>query len=651
LDIPGIEFQKPKEMNMIGTNSFRRLMQGALLAAAALGIAACGGGSGGSPASLAPAACIPNAGPGQDGCGTVLVAVTDAEGDFMSYTVDVLSVSLATENGGSVETLPAATRIDFVQLTELADLLSAATVAPGNIVGGTIVLDYTNAEIFVESGNQIVPAEIVDSDGEALGVVELEIELADRERLVVTRGRTAFLSIDFDLAVSHTVDTSATPPRVVAEPYLVAEVAPLDEKELRVRGALAGVDIGAATYDVRVRPWFSRIGDHGVVTVRTTAATVYEIGDAMHTGAPGLEALASLATGTLTVAFGTLDVQERTFTAAVVQAGESLGGDGFSAVHGNIVARDGDRLTVKGAIAVRRDRPAHFHRTVLIDVGPETGVVKIGDADTLLDKGHLSVGQRIVAIGQFVNPDAAGADPFGPDTPLVLDATQGRVRMLVTRVHGAVTAILPGQVNLALRAIDRLGAGMFDFAGTGAVPGLDADPADYEIATQTLGLAALEVGRPARVLGFVAPFGDAPPDFEARTLVAPGDIPAVLGLGWGSEGTSAPFLSMGSEGVVPDLANVDIDERHHVLVGRELVDLLGLPSAPSIVPTSGRGLYGLWERGHVELFDDFGEFVTEIGARLNATDAARSLSAQGGYDGDGNVLTARRAVMHMIPAQ
>jgi hypothetical protein len=62
--------------------------------------------------------------------GTLLVSITDADGDFVSYSVDVLSVTLERRGGGTVEVLPAATRIDFAQLTDLSDLLAVATLAP-----------------------------------------------------------------------------------------------------------------------------------------------------------------------------------------------------------------------------------------------------------------------------------------------------------------------------------------------------------------------------------------------------------------------------------------------------------------------------------------------------------------------------------------
>jgi hypothetical protein len=615
-----------------------------LLAAAALALLLIGcSGSGSSPAASDAAGDCSAASP--DGCGTVLVAVTDADGDFVSYSVDVLSVTLERANGSSVETLPAATRIDFAQLTDLADLLSVASVAPGEFVGGTIRLDYAAAEIFVEAGGDIVAAQAVDAAGQALGVAEVEIRLAERDHLIVTRGRAAFLSLDFDLAVSHTVDTTQTPALVTAQPYIVAEIVPVEEKELRLRGALVGVDVGAGTYQIDLRPWHRRDGNHGRITVHTNDQTTYEIADAGYTGPAGLTAMAQLPAGTLTIAFGTLDVQAREFTAEIVHAGDSVGGDRIDAVHGNVVARNGDQLTVKGAFAIRRDRAARFHRTVLVQLGPETKVLKTGTPGSVLDKDALSVGQSIVAFGDF-------AEPTDPSAVPVLDATQSRVRMLATRLHGTVVGVVPGQLNLRLRAIDRLGIEMFDFTGTGITAAQDADPQDYEILTGSLSLSALEVDRPARAIGFVMPFGAAPPDFEGRTVVDHRNLRAALGIGWGVQGTTAPFLSIGPEGLVFDLGNPSIGERHHLAVGRRIIDLFDLPASPLLAPqTAGRTLYGLTEPGHVELFNDFDPFVAELALRLSGGTPARSLAAYGRYDDAANTLSANKIVVHLLPVE
>ena len=492
-----------------------------------------------------------------------------------------------------------------------------ATLAPGEIVGGKIRLDYGSAEVFVEAGGEIVSAQVVGADGQPLGVTEVEIRLADRNHLLVTRARAALLSLDFDLHASHAVDTTQTPAVVTAQPYIVAEVMPVEEKELRLRGALVDVDVAAGTYRVDLRPWHRRDGNHGRITVHTTGQTTFEIAAETYTGAAGLRALSAQPAGTLTVAFGTLAVLNREFTAQIVHAGESVGGERIDAVHGNIVARSGDQLTVKGAFAVRRDRTARFHRTVLVQLGPETKVLKMGVPGVVLDKQALSVGQSIVAFGTFNEPAAA-------DRPPVLDATQSRVRMLVTHLHGMVTGVLPGQVNLRLRAIDRLGIEMFDFSGTGVTQALDADPLDYEVATATLALNALEQDAPAKVLGFVRPFGAAPADFEGRTVIDRRDLLSALGIGWGLEGTTAPFLSMDATGLVLDLANPSIGSRHHLLIGRRIIDLLDLPASPTIAPPAqGRMIFGLVERGRVELFADFNEFVRALTQQLGGGNPAQ----------------------------
>ena len=274
-----------------------------------------------------------------------------------------------------------------------------------------------------------------------------------------------------------------------------------------------------------------------------------------------------------------------------------------------------------------------------------------GDALAALDKDAISVGQRIVALGQFANADTAEVDAFAPDIALVLDATEGRVRLHPTRLHGSVTSIVPGQLNLNLRGIDRLGIDLFDFAGTGPTPALDADPTDYEVATDTLSLDALEIDRSARVVGFVTPFGTAPPDFVGRTVVDHRNIPAAAGIGWGVDGTAAPFALMDVSALVPDLENPDIDARHHLLLGRRLVDLFDLPAPLTVAPTATGGLYGIAEPGHVELFRDFGRFVEEVAVRLGSGDRARAFAAFGRYEESTVTLDSGRAVIHMLPAQ
>lgn len=623
--------------------ALRALPGAALLATLSLLLNACGDGSGADVAPIANDS-------GCSDCGTVFVSMTDAEGDLLSYSLDVHSIALRRADGGSVELLPATTRVDFAQLVDFSELVSVTDVAAGDFEGGSIRVDYSTAEVFVEAGGEMVQADVVGADGAPLGIVDLEIDLANREHLVVTRGRAALLEIDFDLDASHTVDTAASPARVIAEPYIVAEVRPVDEKEIRLRGALTGVQLDAGTYTIRVRPWHDRVGDHGEVTVHTTSSTLFEVGDHMAEGQAGLELLSRLSPGALTVAFGTLDVENRQFTAQIVHAGRSVGGQDIDAVYGHVIARTGDQLLVKGAFAVRPDRVARFHRTVVVEVGPNTTVFRT-DRDQLLDKDAISIGQRIIAFGEFLNRDVQPADPtaaeIGPDVLPILDATEGRVRMLVTRLHLKVTSVMPGLVIGEVRGFGRLGVEHFDFSG------IASDPMSYQVATSTLSLDALEVDRWAQFRGFVNPINMTPPDFVAGTVIDHNSVRAALGVGWSSTGTTAPFLMMDREALVVDLDNPAIDERHHIKLGLRVIDLFDLPASPPIVAVDPArpSLYGIYEPGHVELFKDFGEYIDAINRYLNLGYAARSMAAYGRYEIGTNTLTAYKMGIHMLPPE
>jgi hypothetical protein len=613
----------------------RALLRSSWIAAlAAAGLFGCSGSGGGnSPA--------PNPQPTSDS-GTLLISLTDADGDFVGYTVDVLSVTLQRRGGATVEVLPAATRIDFAQLTELSDLLAVATLAPGDIVGGKIRLDYGNAEVMVQSGGNVVRANVVGADGAALGIEELDIKLPEREHLIITRGRAAMLSLDFDLAASNEVDLSQSPPVVKARPYIVAEIDPVAEKDLRLRGALVSTDVAGSSYTVDVRPWFRPDGAHGRITVHTTPSTSFEIDGVPSTGAAGLAALAAKPAGTMTAAFGTLSRLEHTFTAEIVHAGDSVSGERVDAIHGNIVSRSGNRLTVKGAFAVDRDHVIRVHRTVLVDVGAGTKVLKTGTPGAVLDASALSVGQQIVAFGKLTAP--------ATDTmPATFDATNGRVRMQPTNLHGTVNTVVPGQLNLNLRGIDRLGIDAFDFAGTGVTPAQDADSADYEVATGTLGLAGVAAGEPASVVGFVRPFGGAPPDFEGRAVIDHRDLPAMLGIGWGMSGTTAPFSSMGAAGLVLDIHNPSIGARHHLVDGMRVVDLTTLPMAPTLAPADGRAIYGIAVGADIKMFTSFAEFSTELASQLGGGRRAIALTAVGRYEAASATLHANHIAVLFAP--
>ena len=618
----------------------------------ALMLSACGGGTG--TASTEPplaSECIPGDPATADQCGTLIIGLTDGDGDFLSYTVDVLSLTLEKADGATIEVLPNSTRIDFASYVDLTEFISVTNIPPGVYVAGTIQLDYNDAEVFVEAGDQAKETVVVDADGNPVTRTELKIMLSDRDQLFVSRGRTALMTLDFDLDASHMVDIDQTPAVARAEPFIVAELNPVDSKEIRVRGRFIEANEVEMYYVVALRPFYDRVGDFGRVKVHVTSETDFEVNDEEYVGMQGLRALNAAGQGTLTVAQGTLNVAERAFTANIVLAGSSVPGEGKDAVKGNVISRNGDDMVVRGGTVILTDATRSFFRDdVTVTVGPDTKVYKTfrsdrpfgmpGMPDRLLDNSAISVGQSVTIRGTVTANDELGVH---------IDATDGAVLMHVTHLSGIVNSVVPGQVDIDLHAIDRRRAEIFNFAGTSASPETDADPDNYEVSTGNFLLAAQSAGRPVVAWGFPNEFGGAPPDFEGRTLIDFVDVRSALGVGWGAAGTTMPFTMMDSEGLLLNNRNPDIDQRHFIKKGPLLIDLTTLDSDTLIAPhETGRKLFTVKTTDSLQLYSDFDDFVIALSIELNGVNAARSMYARGHYNADTNVFHAAKIFVYIL---
>jgi hypothetical protein len=221
--------------------------------------------------------------------------------------------------------------------------------------------------------------------------------------------------------------------------------------------------------------------------------------------------------------------------------------------------------------------------------------------------------------------------------------------MHVTHVSGIVNMVVPGQTDITLQSIDRRRADIFDFSGTGPSEDLDADPANYEILTGNLSLPNFSAGRPIVAYGFPTAFGMAPPDFTGRSFVDYTDVRSALGVGWSKEGTIAPFVRMGIDGLVLDNQNDDIDQRHYIKQGPVLIDLTALDSNTTIVPReSGRMLFSIKSEDSLRLYSDWTDFIDDLGMSLDGATTARSMHAYGEYDVDSNTFTAYKLGVFLL---
>lgn len=631
----------------------------AALALIAMSTGACGGGGngGGNGGAAFPqseieaiADCNPADPATFDECGTLMVGLTDADGEFLSYTVDVLSLILEKADGAVVEVLPRRTRMDFAQYVDLTEFISVATVPPGVYTAVTIQLDYSNAEVLVEVADLAQESVVQDTDGNPLGVTSMRMELAQRDRLLVSRATTSLLTIDFDLDASHTVDVTTTPAVVVAEPFIVAEIDPVDFKQFRVRGRFQGANEEEMYYLVALRPFYDRVGDFGHLRVYVTEQSDCEIDEAEYSGVECLRALEAAGPGTLTVAHGTLQVADRMFTASFIVGGTSVPGNGMDAASGQVISRLDNELLVRGGTVLMTDALASFSRDdVRVTVGPNTKVYKtyrfdrpdLAIADRLLDVSAISVGQSVAVRGAVVENDESG---------IHIDATEGAVVMHVTHLNGIVNTVNPGQVDIDLYSLGGRRPGVYDFTCTGGCePSTDADPDNYEISTGSMLLDAAATGQAASAWGFVNPFTGAPPDFEARTLVSFTAVRSSMAVGWGRTGTQAPFLMMDGNGLTLDNQNESIAGRHFIRKGPILIDFFTLDSATTIVPREiGPRLFVIKTTDSLQIYADFDEFVAALQLLLDGANSARTVFARGFYNPDTNIFDASKIFIHIL---
>jgi hypothetical protein len=592
-------------------------------------------------------------------CGPAMVTLTDAAGDFLTYQIGLVSLQLKKADGTLVETLPASSSVDLTQLVNLSEIISAAQIPNGEYVSALVTVDFSAANIMVDDGTgAAVAVTPVDSSGNALGQLQLAVQLDPQHDLHINAGKLSRVAFDFNLLASNTVDLAAK--TVTVSPVLVASVAAADNKQIRVRGSLASVDTAANDYTVNVEPFHDEEENaQNAALVHINDTTSFEVNGTPFAGAAGLAQLAALPAKTMVVAFGALQASDQSFLAVRVLAGTSVQSPNLDEISGSVVARSGNSLTVHGAeFDDHEGHHGYQGHNVTISIADATAVTIEGQmaaapAHTIAE---ISVGSRIDAFG------AATKDASGN---IALDSTAGRVRLDFTRLQGALNATAQGTLTLGLSAIDHQSVSLFNFAGTGASEAQDSNPNQYLLNTGNLDLTAFALGHPLLGIGFVAPFGSAPADFNAITLANGNadvgdndnehngmdfDDDAQLEIEWGDAGTTAPFKAQDSTHLDLDIANVSISEKHFIEIGPQVIDLKHLATDPSIMGDSGgMTLFAITHEhgGMTENFNGFADFSTKLAAELNGSELAFRLNADGHYDAVANTFTARRITVRL----
>ncbi len=581
--------------------------------------------------------------------GELAVSLTDAVGDFGAYSVDVLNLTLTKANGAQVSALPLSARIDFAQYTEMTEFLTAATVPAGVYVDATMTLDYTNADIWVEdeSGDNVQVETILDQEGNPVSTLTVTVQLEGRNRFVIAPGIPAHLLLDFDLKATNQVTFDQGAPVLTVDPFLVADVNRMPSRWHRIRGLLDAVDTSQSSFSLFLRPFFCPLQEHerpyGSRTVLTNEQTLFEINGTSYQGSDGLQAMAALDPLTPVVALGDLKFNPLRFEARQVYAGSSVPGSESDVVKGTVIARQGNTLTVKGATLIRNDSSVIFRDQVTVLLGDDTVVKRQLSADPF-DKDDISVGQRVAVFGTLTD-----------DNPLSLemDATEGAARMLLTTLRGTTVAVdeqdATAQLTMNVQSINHRRIEIFDFSGTGIDGANDADPESYQIDTGTLDLSPLQIDGPVKVRGFVEPFGQAPADFAAQTIVTVDEVRALMKVDWRPP-TGEAFSTISPEQLVLNLDGVG--HFHQLVRGWIVTDLTELLQAPSIVPEEdGRGVFVIRLQGTVQVFLEFDAFVEALAQWIDEGLLVNKFEAVGVFDDAGAALTAGMVEIHLSPGR
>ncbi len=602
-------------------------------------------------ALLAVAAC--------SGSTVVTLTATPSSDPFVTYRVGVASIQLQTSSGKpSSMILPAETTVDFTKVTDLSEVLGAPNVPKGTYGGAEITLDYSNAQIVYDDGSlEGVSLTPVDSNGKALALARVTVSVDPSDPLRSAAKQASRLSLSFNLAASNLVNLSNG--TVTITPLFAASMQPIDTKQVRLNGPLLSANDSALA--AGVMPFDSATAAPGSLSIQPSDTTTYEINGFVFTGAAGQTEIAALPANTVTTVFGTLTATNSasiitdttptdttptdttpttgttttpivttptssttstvTFTASQVLVDGSIQGVGFSRLSGTVSARSGNTLGIEDAALTQNGSAATLvPGTTIVNVGPSTLVTFFGQGvEAAISTQQISVGSVIEAFGTASNTSSG---------QVLLDASAGRVRLDQTSASGIVTVQGSNTLTLDLTSIGGRAISAFDFTGSGAAP------AQYGVAFNPApDLSNSTVGAPVIVTGFTNAFASAAPNFTASTLLDPTTINAQLVIDW-SGGTAAPFSSFDSSSIVLDLATSNFGARHEILIGSQLINLVGLASNPSITPaTSSSAVYSI---GHVssskvENFETYPAFVTQLQSELNGTTLATGMTAIGQY--------------------
>ena len=597
---------------------------------------------------------------------------SDPDPRFASYLVVVDSVILTGKVDGAVTAIATPELIDFSKMNNISELWASASLPVDTYTSAVITLDYTSAQIAVNVNGVPTAVTIVDPTGAPVTQVVVSVQLDPSTQITPINTLSATdarrLAFNFDMTATNDVNFATSPPTLTVKPYFTVSATAMDNKLIRIRGPLINSSLNQGTYTVTTRPFFDEVDSLGILTLFNSPNTVYSIAGSTVVGAPGLSAISTSSAGsTMTAAFTTFSpsnspqpgVMAGRFNTQYVVAGGTLEDFFTDGLEGDVIARTGNSLTLRGATLLQTS--AQSVNLILPDsvvtLGPGTLVTSDGVAGLSLNSNSVSVGQHVIARGLLTSFDATtGKITFDASGTSNTDTGSVRIIPQVTLVSGSVLSTdNAGTATLNLDGINGWPISVFNFAGT------NSNPAAYVVNATGLTFPTNPAGSPLAAgdylgaNGLSGAFGATPPDFIATSLNGEASIPATMQVLWPTAGNPAPFATATTASLSVNLANAALISATVQIAG-ESIDMTTLPASPTIVAaavtndaTSGLPLFRpLFSVGGtilgIQSFNTLTPFETAAATVFAATppNPAHKFLAYGFYNRATNTFTASR---------
>ena len=598
------------------------------------------------------------------GYGIGWVTLTTEQSEFTSYMVTVDSVTLVGKNVGTITAVGLPETVDFTKISNVAELWEGASIPNDTYTQATITVDYSSANISLLLNGKPVKATVVDPTGATPTTIAVTVNLDPVNSLVITPTYATTsavpLALDFDMALSTTITVNATAGTVkaVVAPYFTVATSAMNQKPIRIRGPLVNTDVNLGTYSIFVRPFFDEVNSAGTLSLFSNASTVFTLDGSVYTGSSaGVAAMSQASTGsTMTSTLATFKPTKTPsatagiFTPIYVVAGSTLEDFYTQGIEGEVIARSGDTLTIRGSTYINNAAETVLFQESpdnIIKIGPLTQVTRDGVPSLAgLNYNSIAVGQHIIARGQVTSVSSAGVITL--DASAATATNTGSVRLMNTELYGSLVSAGSGTLTMNLQNINQYPASVYNFAGNGATT---PSAASFVVNTGALPLGVTTPGDPLLIDGYVSPFGSAPPDFEALTAPATSAAPARLVAYWSGTGTSKPFSTLNASGFVLDLTNTSL-ESAYIYIGQEALYLKFQPANMQVLamppPANTTGLPAvflpLFSIGNtlknVSVYNTWGTLEALLAGSTLTTTPLLRLDARGSYDPATNTFTA-----------